>query len=64
MTEAHLALWWIPRGTVPAVADAESRVLHLREHGPTPHAFTLRAPFPAPGTDVAPILRPDWRCPA
>jgi hypothetical protein len=48
MTEAYLALWWIPRGTVPTVADAESRVLHLREHGPTPHAFTLRAPFPAP----------------
>jgi hypothetical protein len=64
MTEAHLALWWIPRGTVPTVADAEARVLHLREHGPTAHAFTLRVPFPAPGARAAAEPRDEWFCPA
>ncbi|MGD0556279.1 MAG: DUF3291 domain-containing protein [Streptosporangiaceae bacterium] len=64
MTEAHLALWWIPRGTVPTTADAEARVLHLRERGPTAHAFTLREPFPAPGASRVAEPREDWFCPA
>jgi hypothetical protein len=64
MTESHLALWWIPRTTLPTVADAESRILHLREHGPTPHAFTLRTPFPPPGTTLITNPNPNWLCPA
>lgn len=44
---------WIPAGQLPAVGDAEQRVRHLREHGPTPHAFTFRTPFPAPGRPAA-----------
>jgi heme-degrading monooxygenase HmoA len=44
------ALWWLPAGTIPTVADAEERLAHLRAHGPTPHAFTLRAPMAAPGS--------------
>lgn len=39
-------LWWVPAGHRPTVAEAEARLLHLREHGPTPYAFTLRASFP------------------
>ena len=42
------ALWWIPAGTLPSVADARERLAHLREHGPSPHAFTFREPFPPP----------------
>jgi hypothetical protein len=49
-TEAMTALWWIPAGTRPTVADAEERLLALRQNGPTPFAFTMRAPFPAPGS--------------
>ncbi|MBD9730907.1 DUF3291 domain-containing protein [Streptomyces sp. H28] len=45
--EAMVALWWVPAGHRPTVAEAEHRILHLRAHGPTPYAFTLRAPFPA-----------------
>ncbi|MEW2622618.1 DUF3291 domain-containing protein [Streptomyces sp. NPDC048106] len=48
LEEAVTALWWVPAGHRPAVAEAEDRLLHLRAHGPTPYAFTLRAPF-APG---------------
>ena len=46
-----LALWWIPAGHVPTVAEAMARLAHLKEHGPTQHAFTFRSPFPAPDAD-------------
>jgi hypothetical protein len=43
-----LVLWWIPAGQIPTVHDAQDRLQHLKENGPTPHAFTFRTPFPAP----------------
>lgn len=46
--EATVALWWVPAGTVPTVADAEVRVRHLREHGPTEVAFGFASLHPAP----------------
>jgi hypothetical protein len=66
MTEAYTAMWWIPRGTVPDTGEAEDRVRHLRAHGPTPHAFTLRTHFPPPGgPDGRPRAgRDQWMCPA
>ena len=66
MEEAYLALWWIPRGHVPTTGDAEDRIRHLRAHGPTPYAFTLRVHFPPPGKGgLAPRPgRADWMCPA
>jgi Domain of unknown function (DUF3291) len=42
--EPETALWWVPAGTIPTVADAEERLTHLRDHGPTSYAFTLREP--------------------
>jgi hypothetical protein len=44
-SEPILCLWWIPEGTVPTVEDALLRLAHLREHGPTPVAFTFRHRF-------------------
>ncbi|QES48255.1 DUF3291 domain-containing protein [Streptomyces venezuelae] len=44
--EAVTALWWVPAGERPTVADAEARLSHLRTHGPTRYAFTLRTSFP------------------
>ncbi|MEG3630499.1 DUF3291 domain-containing protein [Streptomyces poriticola] len=49
LSEAVSTLWWVPAGHRPTVAEAEARLLHLRTHGPTPYAFTLRTSFP-PGT--------------
>lgn len=49
--EAMTALWWVPEGHRPTVAEAESRLLHLRTHGPGPYAFTLRTSFPPSGAD-------------
>ncbi|MCT9010682.1 DUF3291 domain-containing protein [Streptomyces sp. NPDC054766] len=46
LEEAVTALWWVPAGHRPTVPEAESRLLHLREHGPTRQAFTLRTSFP------------------
>ncbi|MFE7839200.1 DUF3291 domain-containing protein [Streptomyces sp. NPDC057474] len=47
LADAAAALWWVPVGHRPSVAEAEERILHLRAHGPTPYAFTLRTSFPA-----------------
>ena len=77
MRHAHLVLWWIPRGHIPTVSEAEDRLEHLRAHGPTAHAFTLRQHFPPPGDGDgdgldggldgegrAAIRSPeDWACP-
>ena len=46
-----LALWWIPAGHIPTVAEGLERLAHLKQHGPTARAFTFRAPFPSPGGD-------------
>jgi hypothetical protein len=70
MEAAHTALWWVPRGHVPTPEEAEERVIHLREFGPTVHAFTLREHFPPPGvaasgSDSGPVSSPEeWNCPA
>ena len=45
LAEAHLVLWWIPAGHVPTIAEALERLERLRRDGPSPAAFTFRAPF-------------------
>jgi hypothetical protein len=64
MPEAYTALWWVPAGQRPSTQDAEDRVRHLRRHGPSPYAFTLRQPFPAPDrSDEVVATDADWTCP-
>ncbi len=46
--ERQLVMWWIPAGELPDVAEGMTRLEHLREHGPTPAAFTFAQPFPPP----------------
>ncbi|MFF8970357.1 DUF3291 domain-containing protein [Streptomyces sp. NPDC014995] len=57
--EAMTALWWVPAGHRPTVAEAEARLLHLRAHGPTPYAFTLRTSFPAQGAEPVSFELPE-----
>jgi hypothetical protein len=45
MKDAYVALWWVPSGHRPTVEEAEERVRHLRENGPTEFAFTFKQPF-------------------
>jgi hypothetical protein len=47
---SYLALWWIPAGATPTVAEAMDRLAHLDRHGPTAAAFTFKHRFaPPPG---------------
>ena len=46
------ALWWVPEGHEPTVADALLRIEYLRAHGPTPRAFSLRHQFGPDGTPI------------
>lgn len=63
--ETHLALWWVPAGQLPTVADAEERVTLLSAIGPSSEAFTFRRHFPPPDTDAAdPVDDDRWLCPA
>jgi hypothetical protein len=45
MATAHLAMWWVPAGHRPTIDEASDRLERLRRDGPTPMAFTFRAPF-------------------
>lgn len=60
---AYHALWWVPAGAVPTVNDGLSRLWHLDRFGPSPHAFTFKARFPAPGFAEPPVdMQPDPWC--
>jgi hypothetical protein len=48
VSEATTALWWTRDEDPPTTLDAESRVLHLRQHGPTPTAFNFKDTFSSP----------------
>jgi hypothetical protein len=62
---AYLALWWIPAGYIPGVAEAKKRLAHLEANGAGPFAFTFSKPFPP---DEAFLQATDWSsfqpCPA
>lgn len=45
----NYALWWIPQGTLPSLADAHQRLAQLFQHGPTPEVFGFKESFPPPG---------------
>ncbi len=37
----HLALWWIPAGSTPTIAEGQRRLNRLAGEGPGPDAFTF-----------------------
>ncbi|SHF50543.1 protein of unknown function [Jatrophihabitans endophyticus] len=49
LPQPSTVLWWVAAGTHPTPADALARLAHLRRHGPTPSAFSLRARFDGSG---------------
>lgn len=40
-----VALWWIPAGHIPTVAEAKNRLDHLAAQGETAYAFTFKKTF-------------------
>lgn len=58
MEQAYLAMWWVPAGHVPSVAEARDRLEYRRARGDTAIAFSFAKPFPepeAPSADPAPL---------
>jgi hypothetical protein len=47
LATSHMVLWWVPAGHIPTADEALERLERLRRDGPTPAAFTFRAPFEA-----------------
>jgi hypothetical protein len=64
MKEAYMCLWWIPAGQIPTIEEAKERLEHLREHGPTPRAFTFKRRFPPVAGGSSPQEDDRWLCPA
>lgn len=48
LTEAHLALWWIQKGSLPSVAEALEKLHLISAKGPTLDAFTFAKPYAKP----------------
>ena len=46
----YYALWWVPAGHIPGIAEAKERLEHLRNHGESAQAFTFARLYPAPGS--------------
>lgn len=38
-------LWWIGEGHIPTLQEGESKLNHLRAHGPTANAFSFKRVF-------------------
>jgi heme-degrading monooxygenase HmoA len=38
----YLALWWVESGHIPTVEEAKERLDHLRDHGESEFAFSLK----------------------
>lgn len=52
--DVFMALWWVPAGHEPTVAEAVGRLALLRRKGPCAEAFTFRELYPAPDAQAAP----------
>jgi len=60
---AYQVLWWIPAGHLPTLEEGLERLRRLEADGPSAHAFTFKARFPAPG-DTGPVtgMEPERFC--
>jgi len=41
-------MWWVKAGHQPTAAEAVAKLEYLRQHGPSPEAFTFGDAFAAP----------------
>jgi hypothetical protein len=48
----YAALWWVPAGHRPAVAEAVERLAWLDDHGPSARSFTFAQPFDPSGRPI------------
>src|SRR5262249_15231964 len=45
---ASLAMWWVPAGHQPTIAESAERLRSVEQKGATPFAFTFQKIFPPP----------------
>jgi hypothetical protein len=57
-TQPSTALWWVEAGTRPTTGEGLDRLEHLRAHGPSPTAFSLRRQFDAEGKELPRSAQP------
>lgn len=50
---ATMVMWWVPAGSRVSLEDGWQRLEMLRNHGPSPDAFTLQSRFDPPSVKVA-----------
>jgi hypothetical protein len=61
----YYALWWVPAGHIPSLAEAKERLEHLRAHGESAYAFSFAMLFPRPdAAEQAPRIGFADPCPA
>ena len=48
MADAYMVMWWVKAGHQPTAAEAVAKLEYLRQHGPSPEAFTFGDAFAAP----------------
>jgi hypothetical protein len=46
--EVSMALWWVPKGHRPSVAEGMAKIALLGAKGPSMEAFTFKSPSPKP----------------
>lgn len=63
MRDAYQTLWWVPQGHKPSLQEAGQRLELLRQHGPSPDAFTFKKAFPPPDIEQSSVAFDD-SCPA
>ena len=50
VADPYVALWWVPAGHHPTLAEAVARMELLKANGPSAAAFTLQTVHPPPDT--------------
>lgn len=65
LATSHMVLWWVPPGHIPTIEEGLARLERLRQDGPTPAAFTFRAPFQPQASDPGdPLVDAEFCYPA
>lgn len=63
--DVFMALWWVPAGHVPSVAEAQERLAHLGVYGSAQFSFTFKQRFASPDSgDGRPLVDSKLGCPA
>jgi heme-degrading monooxygenase HmoA len=49
LASSHMALWWVPVGHTPSVAEGIARAQHLLTHGNSAYAFGFKRAYDSSG---------------